>query len=385
MDAVQQELFGSFPRRVGTPNQFWVFSEAQFDHFLDTVAGTRNAYATVSRLPIEGSGNRLYDVEADKVLYDFDGDKSALPDNLTPDESVALMRDDPDVADAVLGDAVVEARRLVERSAKDGVPTLGVFSGFGIHIHQLYQPTTEGVRTKMASTARRYIDTLDLTTADQAVVGDDQRICRIPNVQRCTNPGPRGTVEDGRPAGLWTIPLDAVDLQDMDVQWLLDRSTGEKGAAIPSTDSRPEMDVFTDYVDDLVRGEDGVVAARPIETRDDDTPDEDVRTLLEELIRMPCMVERLDQPNPSHTVRVNGAVMLFNVGLTVQEVVHLFTRLNWTDMDRQTTEKHLRYIYKKGYSDQNCSTLRRKGLCVKEDPVECRTYGWSGGQAEWKT
>lgn len=387
MRTAQEELFGGFPRRVGTPNQFWVFSETQFDHFVDSIDGRRNAYVTVNRLPIDTDSPSLFDVETDKVFFDFDGDKSALPqgEDTPADEAIAAMRSDPDLADEVLGEAVSDARRLAERSIHDGIPVLGVFSGFGVHVHQLYQPTAEGVYTKTASTAHRYIDMLDLQTADPNVIDNGQRICRVPNVERVTTPGPRGEVRDGRGTDLWTIPLNKNSLQTMSVGWLLDMSKEPLYLNNTYVDDRPEMGVFTDYVEDLTRGEDGWGEAQPVEERETSEPSQrDARTLLEELVRMPCMVERLDQPNPSHTVRVNGAVMLFNVGLNPPEVLSLFQRLNWTDWDRKTTKKHLNHIYRNGYSDQNCSTLRRKGLCVVDDATECPCYGWSGGDAEWK-
>lgn len=388
MDASQTALFGRFPRRVGTPNQHWVFSEAQFDLFLDTIEGVRNAYTTVNQMPIDPSARGLFRLNANSVFYDFDGNKDALPrgEDTPADEAVALMRGSSSLAKEVIGDAVADARELAQRSAHDGVPVLGVFSGFGVHVHQLYQPTAEGVQTKQASTARRYIDLLDLQTADTTVIDNGQRICRVPNVERTTTPGPRGEVRDGRGTGLWTVPLDGADLRTLKVRDLLDLSTARRPVEHLNLqpEDRPEMGVFTDYVDDLTAGSDGYGTPRPVEERETtDEQQDDARALLEELVRMPCMVERLDQPNPCHTVRVNGAVMLFNAGLTVSEVMGVFRSLNWTDWDHQTTKKHLTHIHRSGYSDQNCSTLREKGLCVKDHPVDCRTYGWGGGRAEW--
>lgn len=374
MDAAQAALFGAFPRRVGTPNQFWVFSEAQFDRFTDTIDGVRNAYTTAQRVHLNGQ------VEADKVFFDFDGDKEAFPDGATAAERVALMRNDPDLADTVLGEAVDDARRLAERSLHDGVPVLGVFSGFGIHVHQLYQPTTEGVVTKMASTARRYIDMLGLETADDAVIDNGQRICRVPNVERATTPGPRGDVQDGCGTGLWTIPLMPEHLDQMTVESLMAWSQSPMGLRSFTADDRPEMGVFADYTDP-VKGEDGFREADPVESHDVDV--DGLRFTLERLVRLPCMVDRLLQPNPSQAVRFNGAVLLFNAGLTRQEVFDIFRRCGWTDWDPSTTKYHLNHIYRKGYADMSCSSLRRDGYCVVDEPTECPCYGWAGGKVAY--
>lgn len=376
MDSASRVLFDGFPRRLGTPSQFWAFSQSWFDTFVNDVDGRRNAYATVGRLRLGGPA------EVDKVMYDLDGDKDALPAD-SADENIALMRSDPDLADSVLGDVVDEARALAERSAHDGIPVVGVFSGFGIHIHQLYQPTRTDTRKKMASTSRRYETMLDITTIDERCEGQPDRLCRIPNVQRVTFVEDQyGRIQDGRKTGLWTIPIGPDELQELTVDWLLRASDGPR-TGFTAPDGRPRMGVFEDHL------KPGDVASernpREIDEYDgDDRISVEVEVMLEELLKMPCMVRRLQQPNPGHDVRVNAAVMLFNCGLNPQEVHQLFRRLHWTDFHSGKTKKHLKQIYRHGYSDMSCSTLRKKGLCVVDEHDDCETFGWAGGRCEWR-
>jgi DNA primase large subunit len=100
---------------------------------------------------------------------------------------------------------------------------------------------------------------------------------------------------------------------------------------------------------------------------------------------MPCMVQRILQPNPEHEVRLNVAVMLFNVGMTPEDVTNIYGQLGWVDFDRNVTKNYLKDIYRSGYSDMSCRTLREeKLLCVQDDPSDCSCYGWSGGEVEWQ-
>lgn len=393
MDATQDELFGQAPRRVGTPNQHWVFSKGQIDHFIDSVNGRRNAYATLGwwnfdNIEKTDDGKRVPPV-CDKVLYDLDSPAKSeregvrweiFEDDPPDDEVVAIMREDPDIAHEILEQVCEDARRLAKRSLNDNVPVIGVFSGFGLHVHQLFEPTVDPT-VAMSTTAHRYIDKLDLQTPDRSILGEQERICRIPNCERIAG----GPNEDGRPTGLYTVPLSGRELSSVDVEWLLDVSQSPRLPINVGHRERPEMAVWEDY--ETGQEEVADIPPRPLnvdQSRLDE--DEDIRWLVKRLIRMPCLAERLlNDPNPDHDVRAYATIQLLNTGLSPQRVVDLYQRIGWVDFDRAVTEKHVKSIYRNGYSDKSCRSLRAKGLCTRsEDPKSCPTYGWGGGQCEWK-
>lgn len=379
MDPAQEALFGGFPRRVGTPNQFWVFNRGQFDLFTETINGSRGAYATVSRLPLDGRE------VCDKVLFDLDGPKDRVfADDMAADERISAMRHDPDAAEAVLGEVCEETQQLARASRDDGIPVLGVFSGFGIHLHQLYR-STEDPQVAMTTCAARYIDRLDLQTADWKVVGDPQRICRIPNVERATfRTDETGRIVDGVGTGLYTVPLSGRELCSVTPEWLMEVSHSPRVPSPLTDNTRPQMPVWEDYREST-KSEAADQPQRPVDSRTAPLSDDGLEALLEDLLRMPCMVDRITQPNPEHEVRLNCAVLLFNTGLNPQQVANIYERLGWVDFDRGVTETHLKHIYKNGYADMNCKTIRREGLCTRaEEPGGCPTFGWSGGEAEWK-
>ena len=384
MDPVQALLFGQAPRRVGTPAQHWVFAVDQVNFFVHRINGRRNAYATLCWWDFaEGP-------VGDKVLYDLDSPAKDEEGNWTifdgeqppDDEVIDWMRDDPDLADEILGQCVEDARKLARRSLNDNAPVVGVFSGFGIHVHQLFEPTYWPT-TAMATTANRYIDRAELRTPDRSILGQPERICRIPNCERIAGSVRGNKVVDGRPTGLYTIPLSGEELASLEVQWLLDESHSPRAIDVPNRAERSEMRIWEEY--ETGHEETADIPPRPLNPEASDFEDGDLRWLLERLIRVPCIVERLlDDPNPDHDVRVDATVRLLNVGLNPQTVVGIFERINWVDFDRQQTEKYVRGIYRNPVSDMRCSTLRSRGLCTRaDDPKSCPTYGWSGGKPEW--
>ena len=113
--------------------------------------------------------------------------------------------------------------------------------------------------------------------------------------------------------------------------------------------------------------------------------DEDFARFIKRILKMPCMYERVIQPNPRHDIRRNLAVLLFNMGYSVDRATSLIARLNWRDFNRKTTRAHLQHIRDKGYADMSCRTMIARGLCTRtDDPERYPTYGWKGGKAEWK-
>lgn len=389
MDEVQKTLYGKFPRAVGVTQdygglrQFVVHSEGEFDVFTDTVNGSRNAYASISWRPVGG------DIQLDKVSIDLD--TPAKPDwpmfdrnDLSDDEIFERMRADPEIADAILGPVFEDAKALCQRLLDDGVPTIGVFSGFGLHIHLLYQETSENLKQKIGTTARKYVGDLNLETYDTAPIGDHKRLMRIPNIERIWISDDGETV---RRCNINTIPLSAEEIADgLDPSSMLDRAMSPR-TFTPDVGERPEMEVYDHYVQTV----DEVEAAEQRDVDDsilgDGDNDELLEYLLQEYLQMPCMYERITQPEPDHRVRQNCAVLLFNLGMSVDEVHDLFARIGWVDYKPRQTDQQLRQIYRTGYSDRSCASIRRDGLCSPnqvDDPKSCSCYGWSGGKAEWK-
>ena len=395
MDQAQDLLFGRGNRRVGTPNQHWVWSGRQVESFVESVNGEMNAYATLGWWDFDAiqEGDRsgesvVVPAVCDKVLYDFDSPAKAseyesgewknriFPSDPPDDEAIDRMRTDGWVADEILGQVCDEVNELARRSLNDNVPIIGVYSGFGVHVHQLWTPTMHPA-TAMTTTANRYIDKLDLSTPDPSILGQPERLCRVPNCERVAN--------DGAGTGLYTVPLSAAELTSVSPQWLLDVSDSQRDVSVPGPSDRTEMPVWDNY--ETGHEDEAEIPPRPLNVDKSRVAEDDaIREIMAGLLRMPCMIERLlDDPNPDHDVRANATVLLLNTGLNPQTVVELYQMVNWVDFDREKTREQVLSIYRSGYSDKSCWTLRNERLCVQsENPQDCSCYGWSGGQAEWK-
>jgi len=399
MDKATNALFGTFPRAVGVTQdfgglrQFVVHSAGEFDVFTDAVNGSRNAYASVSWRPIGGN------IKLDKVTLDFD--TPAKPDwpmfegeKPPDDEIVARMRSDDRIANDVLGEVFQDASELAQRAIEDEVPLIGVFSGMGMHVHLLYEETNEDLKKKLGTTARKYVGDLNLGTADPKVGlnGDQKKIVRIPNIERIeiTNGG-----ANVRPCSVFTIPLTRKELADgISPSEALEMARTERDIDPDiGEDERPEMEIHDHYVTDFSeeqQAEQQEVGDSVLGDGDDDTL---LEFFLQEWLKMPCMYERVQQPEPDHRIRQNFAVLMFNLGFSKEELHEIIQRIGWVDYDYETSKHQIDQIYRRGYSDMTCASIRRKGLCTVDedgkdpqvdDAEQCPTFGWSGGKVEWK-
>lgn len=376
MDDAQAQLFGEFPRSVGSPQQHMVHSEGEFDVFTETVQGRRNAYSSLAVFP---PGEP---VVCDKVSFDLDADKGEpFEDGLRDDEKIEVMRDDPAVAEEVLGPVCDDAQKLAANLLVCEYPVMGVFSGFGIHVHALTEPT-EDPAERMGSVARYWRHHLGLPTLDHKPIGDEQRIMRVPNMERVHLTDLFDPDAERYRCDLFTIPLTGDELLDITPESLLEMSRAPRPGVTVDDDERPAMPLYEDHVK-----ESRAVTSRPDRPSIEGEIDaEGADWLVKELLRMPCMYENLLlDPEPPHDIRLNSAVLMFNAGMTPAEVVEVFAVLGWKDWDRSVTHHQLKHIYENGYSDMNCETIQMNGYCTRtEDPEACPTYGWSGGRCEWR-
>lgn len=368
MDEVQKLLFGSFSRAVGNPHQWFVHSERQMDAFINANDGENNIYASISHYTADGVA------VTDKIALDFDSPRkeTSFPFTEAEDEKIDMMRQDLDLADEVLGNVLDEVKEVVEWCQERGIPTMGVFTGFGIHLHLLYEEVIYP-KKQLTSTAVKIQEELDLNTLDRVPIGDVHRIMRIPNCHRMYN---------SRKCYIRTIPISPEELLNWEVDDLLDESIDGRVPEIP-VNGRPEMEVYEEYTGSSNQN----IHREPIELNDSVKLEDDyVEWLLKEALTLPCMWKRIMQPNPSHQVRRNAAVMLFNYGMEPEEVLNIFRRLNWVDWDKDITKKQLKNIYNNKYADMSCDTLQSQGLCVfdkDQRESECPTYEWSGGNQEY--
>lgn len=375
-------LFGKFPRTVASsagdmPNQTHVFSQGEFDVFVDKVRENKNVYSSISKFPVGGQPI------VDKIPFDFDSPtkKTEFPPTFNDCEKIERMRDDSWLATTVLGDVLEDAKTLARYTERRDIPSIAVFSGLGMHYYLLTRTEEEDeertVKDKMKSTNAKLTEELGLETSD-TVVAQPERILRVPNCRRVSE-------VDGEavPCDVWTVPILPHHLIDMSVENLLETAKEPNVIDLDeeeySEENRPVMQVHEDYMN-ISRG--------PIQAEElgdiDEVSDDEVDFILNEMIEMPCISERVKQRNPGHNTRFVFAVQLFNIGYTVEEIVEIIRKLNWVDFDADKTRKFLKQIYEHGYGRWSCRTMMDKGLCVHSDnPSDCPTFMESGEHCKW--
>lgn len=374
--------------------QFIVNNGTEFTSIAEKMSGYRNLYSSISVFrPVVADGEyQGNSVTVDKVSLDLDSSAKALPeaeedwdhslldDYADDDEVIEQMRANSEVAHVVLGDVCDDARRLADRLGDEGKPFVGVFSGLGLHIHQLYQPTRRRPENKMASVCKRYISELTLSTADEKASGKPFRIMRVPNIERVAE-------RDGEPiqTGLYTIPLLPEELDEVAPEWLLRKSENPRRSLLSGVDfDRPELRVDEDYIGPDTDEELGQEKMRDLPDKSNATAFSG--TIVKEVCKMPCVYEHALGTNPDNDVRVKTGIMLLNAGYSVEEATRIISGLNWVDFDWETTKYQLERLYESGKGDWSCSTMQSKGLCARADePRECPTYGYRGGNKPWQT
>jgi hypothetical protein len=370
MDSASQALFGRFPRFVGNPRQFAVNSADEFDVFVDANDGSENVYASISSATKQGTAI------TDMVSLDFDSPlkEAAFEPGLRDDEKVARMRDDPELVDDVLGSVFEDVLEVGEWAIDQGVPGITVLTGFGIHVHLLYEPTVDASEN-LTSIAVRLKEELDLDTIDRLPIGDAQRLVRVPNCQRMAG---------GRACEIFCVPVRLSDIDLFDARSLFDLSTDRHRIDTDDIDGRREpMPLFEEYTSTKRNEhESESIHRQPIDSSPSEFDDGFLAGYLEDLLNMPCLWKRLLQPDPSHMVRFGATIGLLNCGLSSGEIVDLFGRLNWVDYDRNLTKQQVEHIYQKGYSAVSCETMMSRELCcypVDDASDECPSHGQRGG------
>ena len=393
VDTSTRLLFGTFPRWVGLSKphdsglwQFPVTSILEFEEVVNSANGVKNIYSSISAVrPVVSEGTYQGNaVEVDKVYYDFDSPAKAeredpedwqhpdIPDHASDRQVFDMMRDDPDILDAVLGIPCQEASILAEESKADGIPTVTVFSGFGIHVHQLYEPTFREPKARVKSTGNKYISELNLQTADDAVVGDDHRITRVPNVSRVDHDG-------GGDVGVYTVPMTQSETIDVTPEGLLSLAEEPRHDLLSAPSDRPELKLYQDYVTSQDDNE-SVDEEDMLPVPDMSNASDFAKTVVEDIVKMPCVYEHAFATNPLNAVRVKLGAMMLSAGLTVRECDMLIRELGWIDYEKDVTRYQLKKLKESGRGDFGCSTMQQKGLCVRADnPETCETHGYRGG------
>ena len=371
MDETQELLFGRFPRLVGTPEQFPVFDEGSFDVFVDRASGKANCYSRISWLARTGEWM------CDRIFFDLDGHLSE--EGITDVELVSKLRTESVFREDVLGEVCEDARKIASLCQEVGFPVIGVYTGKGIHLH-IFTEERKFPKRELRSNQKWIDDECSLSTSDRQVYGDVKRLCRVPNCRRYDERVSTAT-------DLFCVPLSRVELEEITPEELVNWSLEPRVVREPA-ESRPPLFAREEYVRSSSSADDTTFQAGSVELAESTQSilTEQLEQWLKDVLNLPCMYEAIMTRNPPHKVRFNVAIMLFNVGMTPEDVVEVYSRLGWHDFDASITRKFATQIYEAGYADMSCASIQEQGLCVfkkGERSNECEAFGYPGGNQDW--
>lgn len=225
---------------------------------------------------------------------------------------------------------------------------------------------------KMLSTCNKWVSELKLALSDERASGRPYRIMRVPNVERIDH-------ELGEPTGIYTVPLRAAEMAQIQPEDLMTLSASPRPNIGSEPRERPRLKVHEDHL-----GQDGAGQDKMRPLPKETTDDELAATLVKQITRMPCVYERALGTNPPNDVRVKLGIMFLNAGYTPEEATQIFSRLGWVDFDRDITKYQLKKLKESGKGDWSCRTMAGKGLCTRADEkTSCPTYGYRGGHTPW--
>lgn len=87
----------------------------------------------------------------------------------------------------------------------------------------------------------------------------------------------------------------------------------------------------------------------------------------------PCLSLRIQDENPEHWIRYAHALSLIKEGKNDEEIINIYMTYNWRDWSVNYTQNQLNHIRRNNgrYNMLTCKTLQERKVCLKE---ECLRY-----------
>jgi len=324
-------LFSPFNRNVGNPYQFAINSQKDFEDFLIRNSGLNDCSASVY----------ADDGVIDKIWFDFDGDG-----------------------------AIEEAKKLYDYLKFLECKVIPVISGKkGIHLHLLVSSTLPvndyETRVKLMDACQSIIsnglgikDWKQKTSLDWSKVGAIKSTCRIPNTLR----------PPGNTTWCSYLPENWSELSNNDI-WDYSKSphsfeyTGEVynlAFFIDKNSSelfKPRQRAKGTYATNSIIYDSNVLYAAFAVPKNK----KELTPFLEQLMR-PCLFRHIFRANPGNDVRVATTIDLVESGLSVNQILEIYSMLDWENYNEGITKEKVEYIADRIHNNDlnaySCSKLR---------------------------
>jgi hypothetical protein len=306
-------LYGQYPREVGNPARKVCTNKEDLKSFINENQAINDCFVS------------LYssDLVIDKLFYDID--------------SQDLHR------------SYKIFKEFYSFLINKGYTAIPIFSGKkGFHIYVLTHPC------KLPSNDLRKIQ-LDLVKecfeevpkeVDQHCLGDLRRLVRIPNTIHPngskTSNGSR-TSNGSKTSNSYCVPLPS---KMMNLSEIL------KYAKTPQYD-RYKINRLLTLV---VKKE--IIEKETVKEKTNGSKISNGKGILR-----PCLMKGIRLKNPPHWVRVASTIDLLKKGLSINQILKLYSRFDWIDYNPQITEYQVKGIANNGYNSYSCERIKSLGLC----------------------
>ena len=325
-DGLTKQLFGSYPRVVGDKRKLIVDMDGMEKYLLEK-EGSEDCYVSVYNK----------DLVIDKILFDFDhiDGKPALEDG----------------------------KKVYSWLVANGFTAVAIASGKkGVHIYCLLSPTIslkdtskQDIKTILKQTQNGILKAVfgegKKTTADPHIIGDVERIIRIPNTRRPITK-------------LWCVPLpsDFVNWRWGDVVWWTKQPH-----------EFPVVSAPTKTINDLPKteGDRSEIIEDAVAEKRQPQSESDTQIILKATLR-PCLYNACQASHPEHTPRLAIVAELHSWGYSAQDICEMLETLNWTEWEHNVA--FLQIVSCIHLNPYKCDTLRGEGLCLYKNIREC-PYG----------
>lgn len=324
LDEITSTLFNTYPREIGKKRNF-VKTPEEFEAKIDLLNGADEVFTNVNAV----------DGTIDKIFLDFDGPT-----------------------------ALAEAQKTYTHLLSINVPCIPIASGVkGIHLHALFRPRKrdDNKITLFKTTKSLLLSALgekngnnELTlkssacsSVDPHVIGDQRRLCRVPNTLR---PPTNSSYCTYLPPGKAFL-----EMNDTDLMWYIRGTHIYPYEDYNITSGRP---TFEEYIIPEVERM-NVNFPRPNE--DPNVKPYADNTHLQMLLPT-CLYRFITVEEPRHHVRVAVSAELKNMGFSDTEILHMFSTLNWRDWNRDLTSYQLTTVKPLVYRKRK---LRDLGICFE--------------------
>lgn len=330
------ELFFPFEREVGL-YRAPIHSYEEFTKYIDQNNGIHDC--VVSLYPRSGAIN--------KIVFDIDSKRHP-------------------------GKALETACRLYLHFSEQGYRVFPVFSGRkGYHLHfmavsvipesvpkgkaLLKASSTMLLSKAFAEDPHQLLKGGIAKYVDTSVVGDLRQIIRVPNTLRPYKPS------SSNPGEPWSTQSWCVFLPEtffnMSQSEILDYAKEPHLQRYSNTRLLDLHDLASPILDDLIIEESSLPQSRPLPHLEGEGLLS--HRILKTLMR-PCLWNRINEYNPSDTVRLATTADLLSLGFDTSQILSFYSSLNWIDFDSTITAQRIEKC--KNLHSYACKTLRYHGI-----------------------